>query len=63
MKIDHEMSSKQLKSSHLSKRREEPKSLGPLVMKGLSEDIEGDISFEVNNGTRISIIFEPCCLE
>ncbi|MBV8388837.1 MAG: hypothetical protein JO080_03460 [Mucilaginibacter sp.] len=37
----------------------EPKSLGLRLMKGLSEDIEGDISFEVTNGTRITILFKP----
>lgn len=33
-------------------------SLGLQLIKGLSEDINADISFEVDNGTRISIVFE-----
>jgi two-component sensor histidine kinase len=35
----------------------EPESLGLRLMKGLSEDIDADISFEVDNGTQISITF------
>ncbi len=34
-------------------------SLGILLMKGLSEDIDANISFEVDNGTRIAISFKP----
>jgi two-component sensor histidine kinase len=40
-------------------REVESDSLGLQLMKGLSEDIEADISFEVDNGTRITIVFEP----
>jgi two-component system, sensor histidine kinase PdtaS len=40
----------------------EPESLGLRLMKGLSEDIDADISFEIDNGTRISIIFKPDAL-
>jgi len=36
----------------------EPESLGLRLMKGLSEDIDADITFEINNGTRITIIFK-----
>jgi hypothetical protein len=31
-------------------------------MKGLSEDIDAVISFEVDGGTRITIIFKPDAL-
>ena len=34
-------------------------SLGLQLIKGLSEDIEADIRFEVDNGTKITITFEP----
>jgi len=37
-------------------------SLGLQLMKGLSEDIEANISFKVDNGTRITIEFEPDAL-
>jgi len=37
----------------------EPESLGIELMKGLSGDIDANITFDVKNGTRISIIFEP----
>ena len=40
----------------------EQESLGLELMKGLSEDIEADISFDVKNGTRITIIFRPDAL-
>jgi len=40
----------------------EKESLGLELMKGLSEDIEADISFDVKNGTRITIIFRPDAL-
>ncbi len=33
-------------------------SLGISLMKGLSEDIDANISFEVDKGTKITIIFE-----
>jgi two-component system, sensor histidine kinase PdtaS len=33
-------------------------SLGLRLMKGLSEDIKADISFEVDNGTKVLIIFK-----
>jgi len=36
----------------------EPESLGIELMKGLSGDIDATITFEVNNGTKISLIFE-----
>ena len=36
----------------------EPESLGLRLMKGLSEDIDADITFEINNGIRIIIIFK-----
>jgi two-component sensor histidine kinase len=36
----------------------EPASLGLRLMKGLSEDIDAYISFEINNGTRICVKFE-----
>ena len=39
-------------------QEDEQKSLGLRLMKGLSGDIDADISFEVDNGTRISITFE-----
>lgn len=42
--------------------REELESLGLRLMKGLSEDIDGVISFEGDNGTRISITFKPDAL-
>ncbi|MDP9079626.1 MAG: sensor histidine kinase [Bacteroidota bacterium] len=32
-------------------------SLGIVLMKGLSEDIDADINFEIDNGTRIIIVF------
>jgi len=38
-------------------RETEPESLGLRLMKGLSEDIDADISFEVDNGTRIILTF------
>ena len=38
--------------------RNEPESLGLRLMKGLSEDIDAAISFEVDNGTRITIVFD-----
>ncbi|MDP9079594.1 MAG: sensor histidine kinase [Bacteroidota bacterium] len=38
-------------------------SLGLQLMKGLSEDIDADISFEVDNGTRIIIVFERDALD
>jgi hypothetical protein len=28
-------------------------------MKGLSEDIDADITFKIDNGTKITIIFKP----
>ena len=37
---------------------DEPESLGLRLMKGLSEDIDADISFESDNGSRICITFE-----
>jgi two-component sensor histidine kinase len=37
----------------------ESHSLGLELMKGLSEDIDADISFQVDNGTRITVIFKP----
>lgn len=40
----------------------EPESLGLRLMRGLSEDIDADISFKVDNGTRIRIIFKPDAL-
>jgi two-component sensor histidine kinase len=40
----------------------EADSLGLELMKGLSEDIEANINFETNNGTKITIIFEPGAL-
>ncbi len=36
----------------------EPESLGLRLMQGLSEDIDADISFEIRNGTKITILFE-----
>ena len=36
----------------------ERESLGLRLMKGLSEDIDADISFKVDNGTRINIVFD-----
>jgi len=36
----------------------EPDSLGLRLIKGLSEDIDAEISFEVNSGTRIIIAFK-----
>ncbi|MDP9079625.1 MAG: ATP-binding protein [Bacteroidota bacterium] len=35
----------------------DPGSLGLVLMKGLSEDIDAEISFEVDDGTRITIVF------
>jgi len=43
----------------LNTNETESNSLGLELMKGLSMDIEGDISFDVKNGTRITIIFRP----
>jgi two-component sensor histidine kinase len=40
----------------------ELESLGLQLMKGLSEDIEADIRFKVDNGTKITIVFEPDAL-
>jgi len=40
----------------------EPESLGLRLMKGLSEDIDADINFNTDNGTRIRIIFKPDAL-
>jgi len=37
----------------------ESTSLGLELIKGLSEDIEGAIRFEVSNGTQITIMFRP----
>lgn len=37
-------------------------SFGMELMKGLSEDMDADISFEDDNGTRITIIFKPDAL-
>ncbi|MGF7042612.1 tetratricopeptide repeat-containing sensor histidine kinase [Mucilaginibacter lappiensis] len=37
---------------------EEPESLGLRLIKGLSEDIDAETSFELANGTRIIIIFK-----
>ena len=39
-----------------------PESLGLRLIKGLCEDIEADIIFEVDNGTRITILFKPTML-
>lgn len=36
----------------------EPSSLGLRLMRGLSEDIDANIRFEIDNGTRIIIIFK-----
>jgi len=36
----------------------EPKSLGLRLIKGLSEDINAETHFEVNNGTKITITFK-----
>jgi len=36
----------------------EPESLGLRLMQGLSEDIDADISFEIKNGTKITILFK-----
>ncbi|SDS72522.1 Two-component sensor histidine kinase, contains HisKA and HATPase domains [Mucilaginibacter mallensis] len=41
---------------------EESDSLGLELMKGLSKDIDADISFEIDNGTKITIIFKPDAL-
>ena len=43
-------------------REVELESLGLQLMKGLSEDIEADIRFKVDNGTQITIVFEPDAL-
>ena len=43
----------------LNTNETESNSLGLQLIKGLSEDIEGDISFDVTKGTRITIIFRP----
>ncbi len=37
-------------------------SLGVVLMKGLSEDIDADIDFEIENGTKITIKFKPDAL-
>jgi two-component sensor histidine kinase/tetratricopeptide (TPR) repeat protein len=37
----------------------EPDSMGLRLMKGLSEDIDAALSFEVDQGTRITIVFKP----
>jgi len=42
---------------------DEPESMGLRLMKGLCEDIDADISFEVDHGTRISIAFEHDALD
>ena len=40
----------------------ESKSLGLELMKGLSKDVEAEISFDAANGTKITVIFEPDAL-
>ena len=40
-------------------RETESGSLGLVLMKGLSEDIDADIDFEIENGTKITIKFKP----
>ncbi len=37
---------------------DEPESLGLRLMRGLSVDFDVVITFEVDNGTRITIVFE-----
>jgi two-component sensor histidine kinase len=37
----------------------EPETLGIRLIKGLSEDIDAETSFEVDNGTKITIAFKP----
>jgi len=37
---------------------EDSGSLGLVLMKGLSEDIDAEISFEIDKGTRITIVFD-----
>jgi two-component system, sensor histidine kinase PdtaS len=37
----------------------ESSSLGLVLMKGLSEDIDANIDFEIKNGTKITIKFKP----
>ena len=37
----------------------EPESLGLQLIKGLSEDIDATVSFDNDNGTRITIVFKP----
>ncbi len=37
----------------------EPESLGLRLIKGLSEDIDAAVSFDVDCGTRITIMFKP----
>ena len=46
----------------LNTNETESNSLGLELIKGLSEDIEGAISFDVKNGTRITIMFRPDAL-
>jgi two-component sensor histidine kinase len=41
---------------------DEPESMGLRLMKGLSEDIDAEIGFKVDNGTRIMIVFKPDAL-
>jgi two-component sensor histidine kinase len=40
----------------------EPESLGLQLIKGLSEDIDAAVSFDNDNGTRITIVFKPDAL-
>jgi len=42
---------------HLAEETEPPRSLGIELMKGLSNDLKGNISFDTGAGTRISVIF------
>jgi len=37
----------------------EPESLGLRLIRGLSEDIDAEINFEIDSGIRITIIFKP----
>jgi two-component sensor histidine kinase len=46
----------------LNTNETETNSLGLELIKGLSEDIDGNISFDVTKGTRITIMFRPDAL-